>query len=108
MNEKIVFFCRIIEGLLYPTQQHIISVTEIKNFTDSKKNEIDKIYKELMQYERESLLLDVNPNDKKEIEFINEAFNFCKKTKKQMEEIVKLMKESWKIETTSEKDNYFG
>jgi len=52
INEKVIFFCRIIEGLLYPTQQHIINVTEIKNFSDEKKKEIEKIYKKLMVYER--------------------------------------------------------
>jgi len=108
MNEKVIFFCRIIEGILYPTQQHIINVTEVKNFSEEKKKEVHKIYKGLMQYERQSLLLDVTPNNKDDVKFINDVFNFWKKTKKQMEEIVKLMKESWKKEFGSEKNNYFG
>ncbi|MBS3135133.1 hypothetical protein J4406_02075 [Candidatus Woesearchaeota archaeon] len=108
MNEKVIFFCRIIEGLLYPTQQHIINATEIQNFSDDKKKEIQKIYKELMYYERESLLLDVTPDDKKDVEFINNIFNLWSKTKKQMQEIAKIMQESWRKEYISEKDNYFG
>ena len=108
INEKVIFFCRIIEGLLYPTQQHIINVTEIKNFSDEKKKEIEKIYKKLMVYERQSLLLDVYPDDKKDAEFINDVFNFWKKIKKEMEEVVVLMKETWKKEFSQEKNNYFG
>lgn len=108
MNEKVIFFCRIIEGLLYPTQQHIINVTEVKNFSEDKKKDAHKIYKGLMQYERQSLLLDVTPNDKEDVKFINDVFNFWKRTKQQMESIVKLMKESWKKEFSSEKNNYFG
>jgi hypothetical protein len=108
MNEKVIFFCRIIEGVLYPTQQHITNVTEIKNFSETKKKEVHKIYKSLMQYERQSLLLDVTPYDKEDVKFINDVFNFWKKTKKEMENIVKLMKESWKKEFSSEKNNYFG
>ena len=108
MNEKIIFFCRIIEGVLYPTQQHIINATEIKNFSNEKKKEAHIIYKNLMQYERQSLLLDVTPNDKEDVKFINDIFNFWKKTKKDVEGIVKLMKESWKKEFSSEKNNYFG
>ena len=108
MNEKVIFFCRIIEGVLYPTQQHITNATEIKNFSEDKKKEVHKIYKSLMQYERQSLLLDVTPNDKDDVKFINDVFNFWKKTKKEMENIVKLMKESWKKEFSSEKNNYFG
>lgn len=108
MDEKIIFFCRIIEDLLYPTQQHIINVTEVKNFSEDRKKEAHKIYRGLMQYERQSLLLDITPNNKDDVEFINDVFNFWKKTKKQMESIVKLMKESWKKEFSSEKNNYFG
>src|SRR3989344_4765209 len=107
VNEKVIFFCRIIEGLLYPTQQHIINMTELKSFSDENKKQIEKIYKELMYFERESLLLDVIPNDKKDVEYINNVFNFWKKIKNQMEDIVKVMKDSWKKEDTdSEKNNY--
>ena len=81
INEKVIFFCRIIESLLYPTQQHIINMREIANFSEDKKKEIDKIYKELMLYERQSLLLDVSPNNKDDINYINDVFNFWKKIK---------------------------
>ena len=61
-----------------------------------------------MVYERQSLLLDVYPDDKKDAEFINDVFNFWKKIKKEMEEVVVLMKETWKKEFSQEKNNYFG
>lgn len=108
MNEKVIFFCKIIEGLLYPTQQHIINATEIQNFSDDKKNKINKIHKELMYYERESLLLDVAPEDKKDAEFINNVFHFWKKVKGDVKDIVRTMQESWRKEYISKKDNYFG
>ena len=108
INEKVIFFCRIIESLLYPTQQHIINMREIANFSEDKKKEIDKIYKELMLYERQSLLLDVSPNNKDDINYINDVFNFWKKIKPKMEEIVKIMQEAWKKEKALEKNNYFG
>ena len=108
ISEKIIFFCRIIEGLVYPTQQHIITATEVKAFSEERKKEIEKIYKELMYLEREFLLLDVFPDDKKDAEFINNVFSYWKKIKKEMKEVVHVMKESWKKEYKSEKDNYFG
>lgn len=109
VNEKIIFFCRIIEDLIYPTQQHIINITEIKNFSEERKKKLQEIYRELMYYERVSLMLDVIPDDKKDAEFINDVFNFWRKMKKQMEDVVKIMQESWKKEDiSSEKNNYFG
>lgn len=111
INEKVIFFCRIVEGLLYPTPQNIVNATELNNFSNEKKVELEKIYKELMYYERSSLLLDVSPNEKKEIEYINSLFNFWGKIKKQVEETVRTMQESWKKddkEEEKEKNNYFG
>ena len=109
INEKVIFFCRIIEGLLYPTQQHIINVTEMKNLPEEKKKYIEKMYRDLMYLERESLLLDVVPNDKKDAGYINNVFNFWSKMRKQVEDIVRIMQESWKKEDiTKEKNNYFG
>jgi len=108
MNEKIIFFCRIIESLLYPTQQHIINMREVSNFSEDKKKEIENVYKELMFLERQSLMLDVNPNEKDDIKYINEIFNFWKKIKPKMEKIVKLMQEAWKKEKSLKKNEYFG
>ena len=108
INEKVIFFCRIIESLLYPTQQHIINMREITNFSEDKKKEIDDIYKRLMFLERQSLLLDVFPNDKEDIRYINEVFDFWSEIKNSMSEIVKNMQDAWKKEKTFEKNNYFG
>ena len=55
INEKVIFFCRIVEGLLYPTPQNIVNATELNNFSDEKKVELEKVYRELMYYERYSL-----------------------------------------------------
>src|SRR3989344_4628503 len=82
INEKVIFFCRIVEGLLYPTPQNIVNATELNNFS----------------------------NEKKEVEYVNSLFNFWGKVKKQVEETVRTMQESWKKddkEKEKEKNNYF-
>ena len=97
--------------MLYPTPQNIVNATELNNFSDEKKVELEKVYRELMYYERYSLLLDVFPNEKKEVEYANSLFNFWGKVKKQVEETVRTMQESWKKddkEKEKEKNNYFG
>ena len=109
MNEKVIFFCRIVESLLYPNPQNIINVNELNSFSNDKKSELEKIYKELMYFERSSLFLDVLPEDKKEVEYINNFFNSGNRIKKHVEETVKTMQESWKNDIKeTEKNDYFG
>ena len=108
MNEKVIFFCRIAEDLIYPTHQHIINSTEINNFSEKEKKDIKILYKTLIKFDRESLALDVNPSNEGDAEFINKLFNFWSDIKKSMSKIVKSMRESWDKETTIEKNDYFG
>ena len=61
-----------------------------------------------MEFERQSLLLDVEPDEKKEAEFINNLFKEWKNFKEEMIKITKRMKDSWHLEEKEEKDNYFG
>ncbi len=108
LNDKVIFYCRIIEGLLYPNGNNITGMLEVKAFNEQEKERISKIYKKLMEFERESLSLDVNPDEKKEAEFINNLFKEWKKFKEEMIKVTEKMKESWHLEEKEEKDIYFG
>ena len=108
LNDKIIFYCRIIEGLLYPNSNSITGMMEINSFNEKEKEKMANIYKKLMEFERESLSLDVNPDEKNDVEFINNLFKEWKKFKEEMIKVTKKMKESWHLEEKEEKDNYFG
>lgn len=108
LNDKIIFYCRIIEGLLYPNTNNFIGMMEVKAFDDSEKTKMTKIYKKLMEFERESLSIDVNPDEKKDFDFINRLFKEWKNFKEELINITKKMKNSWHLEEKEEKDVYFG
>ncbi len=108
LNEKIIFYSRIIESLIYPNQGNIIGMFEIKSFSDEEKKEISEIYKKIMIHEREALTLDVNPDEKKEVDYINNLMKNWIYFKKELIRITEKMKNSWMQEDKSEKDNYFG
>ena len=108
VNEKVIFYCRIIEGLIYPNSNNIIGMIEIKFFDEEEKNEISKLYKKLMQFERESLAIDVNPDDKKDVEYMNTVFKQWKQYKEELIKITRKMKDSWKMQEETTKDSYFG
>ena len=45
INDKVIFYCRIIEGLIYPSQGNIVSMYELKSFADDEKNLMSELYK---------------------------------------------------------------
>jgi len=108
INDKIIFYCKIIESLLYPSQSNFIGMVELKSFTDQEKEKISNIYKRLMQYERESLKLDVNPNEAGDVEYINNLLKEWDNLKKEMIKITEKMKYSWMQEDRPSRDTYFG
>ena len=108
MNDKIIFYCRILEGILFPTQASIISFHEGKHFSDEEKSKMREAYKKLMYYERKSLSLDVSPDEKQEILFINEIFKNWNKFKVEIIKVTSKMQESWKKEESIDVNNYTG
>ena len=109
MNEKIVFFCRVIEGFLFPNGQSLVNMQESKFFNDKEKEEIMVLYKRLMVYERRALELDIKPNNKEEVVLINDIFSNWNTITKKMAEVSVKMKEGWDEEVSKGKnEGYFG
>ena len=108
INDKVIFYCRVIENLIYPNQSNFISMFELKSFTEKEKQDMSKLYRKLMLYERESLNLDINPDEKWDISYINNLWKNWREFKKDLIKISQKMKDSWNLEEKEEKDNYFG
>lgn len=108
LNDKVIFYCRIIEGLIYPNQNNMIGMFEIKSFSEDEKQILNDYYKKLMKYERESLSLDVNPDEKKDAEYINNLFKEWQYFKKYLIAVTDKMKSSWQTEDKPFRNNYFG
>lgn len=95
VNEKIIFFCRIIESLLYPQSPNYISMVESRIFSEEEKQEMAELYKKLMYYEKESLILDVESDDKQSAKYVNDVFTNWTEIKKHLITITKKMQKSW-------------
>jgi hypothetical protein len=108
VNEKIIFYCRILEGILFPMQANIITIHEGKHFSEEDKVKMTETYKKLMQYERRSLILDISPNKKEDVAYINEVFKNWKKFKDEVLIVAKKMQEAWNQKETIEANSYTG
>ena len=107
MNEKIIFFCRIIERILYPSQPNIITMVESKAFTEEEKQSISEFYKKLMHYEKESINLDVDENESLTVKYINDVEKIWPEVKKQVLEMTKKMQNSWSEKEIQTESSYF-
>tara|TARA_Y100000310_G_scaffold48135_1_gene44663 strand:- start:138 stop:605 length:468 start_codon:yes stop_codon:yes gene_type:complete len=108
LNEKVIFYCRIIEGVLFPNAASYISAVEEKALTDDDKKEILGMYRQLMVLERRSLRLDVGADDKQNVSFIIDVTKIWKKYSKTMDEFIQKMEEAWKKEETQTPEGFFG
>src|SRR3989344_2060268 len=75
INDKIAWFCNILQNILQPNPGSLVSLEESKFFSDKERTKIINLLKDLMNIERESLILDINFNEEKDVEFINNIFN---------------------------------
>lgn len=109
MNDKLIFFCRILEGILYPTERSPLSAYESQFFDEQTKQELAKTHKLMMIYERKSLLLDVDVSEQKDIDFILELWKAWTSFKGELSQTVGKMEKSWGQEMKKDKgEGYFG
>ena len=108
INEKVIFFCRIIEGVLFPQNASYITSVETRVFGDKEKQDYLKMYRNLMKFERRSLLLDTECDDDKDAKFIKEVTKSWPEFKRSMEEFIKKLEKAWEEEDRSSAEGFFG
>ena len=109
MNDKIAWFCNMLQNIIQPNPGSIIGLEESKFFSKEDKEKIIKLLKELMRIERESLSLDVEYDEKKDVEYINNVFSKWEKIRKDIARFSGILKNGWKEGIKKEsKEQYFG
>ena len=108
MNDKLLFFARIIENVIYQSTQSQISSYENSFFTDERKLELVKVHKQLMAFERTSLLLDIETTDEKDIDYIKNLLENWEEFKKELKDIAETMQSSWNKNLEEKEERFFG
>lgn len=109
LNEKAIFYCKLIENIIYPNVQSTITAYEASFFSDEYKEELVKLHKKLMVFERSFLVLDVNGSTEAEdVKLIKALIDEWPKFKKKMDKVVKKMESSWKKDIEDDGEKYFG
>ncbi len=109
MNDKVIFFCRLIEGLLYPHEKSHIHAYESSFFNEQQKEQLTIIHKKMMLLERDSLLLDIESDEEQDAHYIRELAKEWKLLKNATTQAVLIMKKAWETPHKEEKGGaYFG
>jgi len=108
LHDKLAFFARILEGVIYPNTSSLVAMQEAKYFTDNEKSEMSKIYKKIVSIERASNVLDIESSEKEESSFIIATYKEFKSIKKEIKSITEKMVNSWNKEDMPESEGYFG
>lgn len=109
MSEKIAGTLRFVELMLSPSQAPFFILLILKNFEENTKKNIERLYKELSSIEIESVILDLDYDQKKEIEFIKNTYKKWQKIKKELKELGDAISKAWKDASDKKQSkDYFG
>lgn len=108
IDERAEAFLKILSTVLQP-ETNIAEIHECREFSDEEKERVYKLYKKLMLMHDSSLLAGLSCKDDENAKFISEALREWQPVKKQMTEIVKKMRDTWKKETDIKEElGYLG
>ena len=107
--EKLDFYTTVVEGVLQPDASSLHTIHETRFFDQDEKNKMYDTYRKLMNFNRMSIEISLEPNEKDEAQLICDFFDKWKEIKHELLRYAKKMKDSWKTETDIKEDlGYLG
>jgi len=109
MMDKIVGYIRFMEMMINPAQAPPMFMIFIKNISDSDRKIIEKVYKNFIELELKSLKLEIDYNEKSEVEAIKNILKIWHDTRPDLRTTIGIMEKNWNSGSTKNKDKaYFG
>ncbi len=96
--DKLTDFSCVLESLLQPDSSSLRSLIETAFFDENEKKEQYALYKKIMMISRKRLELSLEPDEKKEAEFIIRTIEEWKNIKKIIQPHIKKLSDSWNKE----------
>ena len=108
--EKLDFYTTMLEEILQPDTSNLYAMHEMRNFDENEKKQMYELYARLMSFNRQSIQVSLERNEKGEIEFINNAFNEWRNLRQEILKFIRKMKDSWNMEEADIKEDlrYLG
>jgi hypothetical protein len=106
--EKFSNYLRFVELVLNPSNSPMFIFSILKTMGESEKKKFSELYKELAKIELNLIELDVDFSEKKEADFINNAYKKWMIMKKDLLEIIEKIKSNWDSKNENNGNGYFG
>jgi len=108
--EKLDFYSTMLEEILQPDTSNLYAMHEIRYFDDDEKKQMYGLYSKLMNFNRQSIEVSLQHNEKDEADFVKDLFDEWKSLKQELLRFVKKMRASWKTEEADIKEDlgYLG
>lgn len=108
ITEKAIAFLRFMELMINPSSAPFFMLSIIKHFNSSDKKTVEKIYRELCEFEIKAINLDFRYSEKAEAEFIKYALKKWQSLKEDLDEMSKIIERAWNASFEKKERNYFG
>lgn len=108
MADKFMNYLRFIESILNPVNVPMFVFSVVKSIGESEKKKLMEVYKKLAKCEVDLIELDLNFSIENEAKFVKEHYELWQEMKKDILEVIDVIKKNWgnKFETNGK--NYFG
>jgi len=109
MVEKLKNNIDILENIIHPTSS-ISAYHEYKFFDDEEKVKVYELYARMMGFVRDSNILDISVDEKKDADFINDVMNSWPDMKNELTHTFSKLRDCWTKDEISEAQvtSYFG
>jgi len=108
ITNKFLNYLRFIESLLNPSNGPMFMFAVIKTLGEKEKEKLTEMYKKIAKIDIELVELDLEYSEKKEAESVKEYYETWQEMKKELLEIVDVIKKNWDSKEENGKGNYLG
>jgi len=106
--EKISNYLRFLETLLQPINTPMFVYSIIKTYGEAEKEKLTEAYKKLAKKEVDLIETDLEFNEEKEAQFIKETFFLWQEVKKEILDVIQIIKKNWDNKSKPNGKGYFG
>ncbi len=108
ISEKIYNYLRLIETLINPVNAPMSILSVVKTLNSEDRNKLAEVYKKFVKSELQLVLTDIEFSEKKEAEFIKDAFKTWQEAKKEMLDVLGKVEKNLENKTENNGRRYFG
>ena len=108
MAEKFSNYLRFVEAVLNPSNVSMFIFSFIKTLNPEDKKLLENAGKNLMKIEVESIELDIDSSEEKEVDFIKKSYILWEECKKEFLFIFQSVRKNWDNKTEANNKGYFG